>query len=83
MRGDPFGLGPGVAEENRRPRMPGFSLEGRECLVDGRANDRVNEPQRRLRAQDVGACERGRGVGGSLQVQAGERGRLARIGVVA
>src|SRR5262249_28090963 len=60
-----------------------FSLERCERLVDGRADNRVTEPQRRLRAQDVGAYERARRVGSSLRIQVGERGRLAWIGVVA
>jgi hypothetical protein len=83
VRSDPFGLGLCVAENSRRPRMSDFSLERRECLVDGRANNRVIEPQQWLRTQDVDACERARCFGGSLHVQVGERGRLAWIGVVA
>src|SRR5215471_19930652 len=67
-----------------RPQRAARRLRGEgERLVDGRANNRVTEPPRRLRTQNVDACERARCVGGGLQVQAGERGRLAWIGVVA
>jgi hypothetical protein len=83
VRGDPFGLGPSLAEETRRPCMPDVSLVRRECLVDGRADEWVNEPERRLGAQDLVTRERARRLGGSLPVQLRQRGGVVGIGIVA
>ena len=83
MRGDPLRLGAGVGEETRRPCVPAVSRERLECFVDRRADQRMDEPERRLRAQHVDPCERGGRLGGGLLVQVGERRRLARVGVVA
>jgi hypothetical protein len=83
VRGDPLRLGAGVGEKTRRPCVPPVSLERCECLVDRRADQRMDEPERRLRAQNIDARERSGRLGGGLLVQGGERRRLARIGVVA
>jgi hypothetical protein len=83
VRGDPFRLGPRVAEETGRARMPDASLMRCDRLVDGGAKKWVDEPERRLRAQDVDPCERPRCLGSSLSVQLCQRRCVVGIGVVA
>ncbi len=83
VRRHPFGLCPGGFEQPRRPRVPAVPLGRGERLVDGRPDQRMHEPERRLRAQDVDPGERDGRLGGGLVVQVGERGRLPGIGVVA
>ena len=63
--------------------MRGLPLERIERVVDGGADERMHEPERRLRPEDVDPRERARGLGGGPHVQAGERCRLVRVGAVA
>ena len=83
LRGHPFGLCPGSFEQPRRPCMPAVALGRGQRLVDGRPDQRMHEPERRLRAQDVDPGERDRRLGGGLLLQVGERRRLRGIGVLA
>ena len=50
-------LGPrsGLGEETGRARVPAASLERCQLLVDRRADERMDEPERELRAKDIGA----------------------------
>src|SRR5262245_58968596 len=80
---DTLRLGSRLGEETGCPCMPDVSFERRDCFVDSRADEWVNEPQRRLWAQDTDSRESAGGGGGRLQVQVGKRGRMAWIGVVA
>jgi hypothetical protein len=63
--------------------MRGVPLERIERVVDRGADERMHEPERRLRPEDVDPRERARGLGGGALVQAGERCRLVRVGAVA
>src|SRR5262245_47918415 len=65
VRGNPFRLGSRLGEKSRRPFMPNVSFKRCECLIDGRADQWVNEPQWRLWAQDIDPCESAGCVGGS------------------
>ena len=69
VRGDPFGLCPGSVEQPRRPRMPTVALGRCQGLVDRGSDQRMHEPERRLRAQDVDAGERSGGLGGGGVLQ--------------
>jgi hypothetical protein len=81
--GDAFRLGAGVGEQSRSARVAGVTVDRGERLVNRRPDQRVNEAEGRLRAQDVDSHERICRLGGGRLVQIGQRGRLVRVGVVA
>jgi len=83
VRDDPLRLRPGIGQETRRPCVPATSLERCDCLVNRRADQWVDEPQRRLRAQHVHPRERAGRLGGGALVQVGQPRRLPGIGIVA
>ncbi|HEV2771330.1 MAG TPA: hypothetical protein VGV57_00645 [Thermoleophilaceae bacterium] len=56
--------------------MDDLELSGREIAVDGLADERVHEAERRLGPQDIGLDERAGGAGGLLDRQVGERPHL-------
>jgi hypothetical protein len=63
--------------------MPDASLMKGERLVDGGAEKRMDETERRLGAQDVGPCECACCLGSRLALQICQRRSLVGIGVVA
>ena len=83
VHGDAFRFRPGVGEQARRACVAPVSLERRERLIDGRADEWMDERQRRLRAQHVDPRERVDRLERSLLVQIGQRRSLAGLGVVA
>ena len=83
MRGDAFRFRPGVGEQARGAGVSPVSLERCERLVDRRANEWVDEPERRLRAQYVDPRERINRLECRVFLQVGQRSCLAGIGVVA
>ena len=82
MHGDAFRFRPGVGEQARRACVAPVSLERRERLIDGRADEWMDERQRRLRAQHVDPRERVDRLERRLLVQVGQRRSLAGLGVV-
>ncbi len=83
VRGDAFRFRPGVGEQARGAGVSPVSLEGCERLVDRRADEWMDERQRRLRAQYVDPRERVNRLERRLLLQVGQRSCLAGIGVVA
>ena len=83
VRGDAFRFRPGVGEQARGAGVSPVSLERCERLVDRRADEWMDERQRRLRAQYVDPRERVNRLERRLLVQVGQRSCLAGIGVVA
>ena len=72
----------GGEDVRRAPVLLGPGRRGH-LLVDSGPDDRVDEVERRLEPQHVGAAERDRGVRRDVPVEARERGRVGDPGVAA
>src|SRR5439155_9214629 len=64
-------------------RMVTLTLSRREPVVDGSANDRVDEGERQLATDDVRPAERRGGVRRKVLIETGESGRGVKLDVVA
>jgi hypothetical protein len=83
VRRHPFRLGPASLEQPRRPGVPAVALGRGQRLIDRRPDQRVDEPKRRLGAQNIHPGQRDRRLGGGLVLQARQLGCLVRLGFVA
>jgi hypothetical protein len=72
----------GGQEQLGGPPVGAGALIGADPLVHGRPHDRMGELQRVLDAQQAGADQHGRSLGGRLQVEAGEGGGVLELGPV-
>ena len=71
MPGRPLGCPAGLQDPFRCAPVGEHALGGIDCLVHGRADDRMRELDvRRPHAEQIGASERRRGVGGDLELEA-------------
>ena len=69
VRRDLLGRRAGVAQHARRLLVLQLALAERQLLVHGVAHERVDEAEREVRPQDLGARERARGVGHARLVE--------------
>ena len=63
VRGDPLGGGSGLAQQAGGAVVLELALAGRQVVVDGVADQRVDEPQRRLLPQDLDPGQLAGGAG--------------------
>jgi hypothetical protein len=62
--------------------VPGVSFQRREALIDGGADERMNEPEQTLRAEDVDSREVRDRLRGRLLVEASKRGGMVSINIL-
>ena len=83
MGGDSLRLGPCIRQQLGGAAMCKVSLGRRECVVDGRPQQRVHESQVDLPAEHVVPRQRVRRRRSHLYIQTRERGRQTRISILA
>ena len=71
--------GAGAAQHAGRAGVQELALPQRQALVDGVADERVHEPGRRFRAQDLGAGERGHRAGDLRLVEPRDTGDRRQV----
>ncbi len=74
LGGDVLGVGARIAQRQRGALVRQLALARRELVVDGVADERVHERERRLGTEDLRAHERARRAGDGRLVELGERG---------
>ncbi len=83
MRGRQLGRGAAVVQQAGGPLVAQLALDRGQRLVDGVPDQRVDEPEGMVGAQDLGAGQ-GRDAGGSpVLVELGVGGHVAQLAAVA
>jgi hypothetical protein len=82
VRGNALRVRSGLCEQARGPRVQARSLERCQRLVDGSADERMDETERGLRPKHVDPREIGCRRRCLLLAQVGQRGRMVRVDVL-
>jgi hypothetical protein len=72
-----------LGQQLRRLRVPALAVAEGKAVVDGGADDRMEEPAWRLRPEELGPTEHRERVGRRLPLQAGKGGGVAQVRAVA